>query len=109
MFRYTALGSGYYSVIVDDAVVSKHTAEREALENANCAKLANPAARVVVSHDYEVEVEFEEAPSFVDASVGQTVSVTLRSSDPDALSVSGAVLLTPLKETDVELSLEVVS
>jgi hypothetical protein len=107
LFNYTALGSGYYSVVVDGNPVSKHTAEREALENANRAKLASPLSEVRVRHDYEVEVEFTEAPSFVNANVGEILNLKLVASDPSVVSISG-LSVTPLKEADVELSVEVV-
>jgi hypothetical protein len=106
MFNYTAIGSGYYHVLVDGVAVSKHTAEREAIENSNVSKLAKPASDVRVRHDYEVEVEFSEAPSFVDASVGQILNLKLVASDPSAVSISG-LSVTPLKAADVELSVEV--
>lgn len=108
MFTYTAQQSGYFQVMLNGVVLSRHTAEREAIENANDAKLANPDADVRYSHDYEVVVGLTEQPQVVDAVVGQAVNVTLRSSDPNAVSISGQISVTPLAETDVELVPEVV-
>ena len=52
--KYTAKGGGYYRVLVDGAEVSKHLAEREALESA--ANHYRDGLEVKVIHDYEVSV-----------------------------------------------------
>jgi hypothetical protein len=105
MFNYTAIGSGYFTVLVDGIAVSKHTAEREALENANRAKIAYPTSEVRVKHDYEVEVKFEQNVPSSGITVGVPVEVTVRASDPAAVSVEGSLKVTPLADVDVVLSL----
>jgi hypothetical protein len=104
MFNYTAIGSGYYHVLVDGVAVSKHTAEREAIENSNVAKLANPAADVRYRHDYEVGVALVQAPAEADAFVGVPVKVTVKANDPAAVTVTGGLTVTPLTDADVVLS-----
>jgi hypothetical protein len=96
LFDYTAIGSGYFKVIVNDAEVSRHVTEREALERANAEELANPDADVKVRHDYEVDVDLTAAS--VDTFVGVPVRFTLRASDPAAVSISGEIVVTPLVE-----------
>jgi hypothetical protein len=55
--RLTALGSGYYRVLVDGAQVTQHTTEREASEEAVEQKLNNPNSTVFYIHDYSVTVD----------------------------------------------------
>lgn len=57
---FTARGSGYYRVFVDDVAVSQHTTEREALERATELEQADPSRDVRVEHDYIVDVEETE-------------------------------------------------
>jgi hypothetical protein len=104
VFTYTAFGQGYYEVSVDGVVVSRHIAEREALENANYAKLDNPLKTVRVKHDYEVDVALQDAPASADALVGVPVKVTVIANDPAAVTVSGSLIVTPLTDADVVLS-----
>ena len=52
--KYTAKGHGYYRVLVEGEEVSKHSAEREALESA--ANRYEEGLDVRVIHDYEVQV-----------------------------------------------------
>jgi hypothetical protein len=52
-----AQNSGYFVVTVDGVVLSNHTTEREAVEAAVNAELANPGKDVRYRHDYEVKVE----------------------------------------------------
>lgn len=54
-FLYTAVGR-YYHVYVDGEEFSKHTTEREAVENANLAIQENPGAEVFYRHIYDVRV-----------------------------------------------------
>src|SRR5690554_1981484 len=61
MFDLTAVGGGYYYVKVDGEKTSKHTQEREVIQHAQKAKLANPDARVTYTHEYEVLVELAAA------------------------------------------------
>jgi Holliday junction resolvase RusA-like endonuclease len=105
VFTYTAAGSGYFTVLVGDMVVSKHTTEREALENANRTKVAYPTSEVRVKHDYEVAVEFEQSVPSSGITVGVPVEVTVTASDPAAVSVEGSLKVTPLADVDVVLSL----
>lgn len=57
---FTARGSGYYRVFVDDVAVSQHTTEREALERATELEQEDPSRDVRVEHDYIVDVEETE-------------------------------------------------
>jgi hypothetical protein len=105
VFSYTAKGSGYFRVLVDAAVVTSHTTEREALENANLAKLAKPSAAVHVVHDYDVEVALAKGAQINDAVVGVPVSVTVMADDPTSVNVTGSLIVTPVKDADVTLRL----
>lgn len=58
----TARGSGPYVVYVNDVEYSRHTAEREALENASEALAENPSAAVRYEHEYVVDVVLVDAP-----------------------------------------------
>jgi len=57
---YTAEGGGYYGVYVDSVRVSRHIAEREALERAANEAFACDCA-VYVDHDYRVRVNVSGA------------------------------------------------
>lgn len=61
-----ARGSGPYIVYVNGGEYSRHTAEREALENATEALEADPTAEVYYVHDYTVDVTLVDAPTPVD-------------------------------------------
>lgn len=52
---FTAVGSGYYRVMLDGAQYSQHVTEREALESLANLVLADPAADAYLMHDYRVE------------------------------------------------------
>ena len=56
--KFTAVGR-YFSVYVDGSTLSRHTTEREACEKAGGAKLENPNATVLYTHEYVVNVELE--------------------------------------------------
>lgn len=58
----TAVGSGYYVVNSDGIELSRHTAEREAVERAIIYKCDHPAAKVTYRHDYEVGVDYTLPP-----------------------------------------------
>lgn len=53
----TAVGSGYYRVMVDGVQVSQHIAEREASERATNEKLNALGSEVYYDHDYRVDVD----------------------------------------------------
>lgn len=53
---FTAKRGGYFRVWVNDAQISQHTTEREALEKASEEALNAPDASVRIDHDYHVEV-----------------------------------------------------
>jgi hypothetical protein len=109
MFKYTKKRNGYFFVHLDGVLQSQLGGSEdpvEAVEKAQRVLMANPTSRVHVSHDYELLVEFEEAPSFVNANVGEILNLKLVASDPSAVSISG-LSVTPLKAADVELSVEV--
>lgn len=59
----TARGSGPYIVFVDGMEYSRHTTEREAMENATEALDDNPTASVHYTHDYTVDVRLVDAPA----------------------------------------------
>jgi hypothetical protein len=86
---YTATGGGYYEVTVDGALLSKHLTEREAIENANVAKLANPSADVRYRHNYEVVVDLNQQQQITVQPAGTPLNFVLRASDPTAVSISG--------------------
>ena len=52
----TARGSGYYRVFVNGGQISRHIAEREAIEVATEQALINKNAQIYYDHDYEVDV-----------------------------------------------------
>lgn len=60
--KLTANGSGYYVVSVNGVDVSRHTAEREAIEAAVNRELTTQADVVLYRHDYAVRVE-QDAPA----------------------------------------------
>lgn len=61
LFNLTATGGGYYRVLVGGVEVSRHTAEREAVERAVNEKRAQPAAEVSYDHSaYAVRVDHAE-------------------------------------------------
>ena len=55
--KLTAKNSGYYIVSINGVDVSKHTAEREAIESAANYERANPVNVVQYRHEYVVDVE----------------------------------------------------
>ena len=57
MVNFTAKDSGYFRVYVDGVEISKHLAEREALEALSNAVLASPTSDAYVDHDYRVEAD----------------------------------------------------
>lgn len=61
MFKLTAENSGYYYVYVEGVEVSKHVAEREAIEIAQEQKTLTPEKEVWLEHDYKVRVDKEDA------------------------------------------------
>lgn len=54
--EFTAQGSGYYIVYLNDVHYSQHTTEREACEVSGHLKRENPDGNVKYIHDYEVDV-----------------------------------------------------
>ena len=56
-FKLTAIGSGYFIVLVNGAKVSQHLSEREAIEAAANRELQLPTDVVEYYHDYRVRVE----------------------------------------------------
>jgi hypothetical protein len=60
--KLTARDSGPYVVYVDDVEYSRHTTEREAVENVTEVLAASPGARVHYSHDYTVDAVLVDAP-----------------------------------------------
>jgi hypothetical protein len=107
MFNCKSTGSGYYYVYVNGVQLpGGHDDEPQAIMKAQNAKLDNPSALVYVGRDYKLVIDLEEAPKFVDANVGQILNLKLVASDPSVVSISG-LSVTPLKEADVELSVEV--
>lgn len=61
MFKLTAENSGYYYVYVDGVEISKHVAEREAIESAQKQKEITPEKDVWLEHDYKVRVDKEDS------------------------------------------------
>ena len=62
MIDATARGQGYFKVYADDAFVSQHTQEREALERSAEILAVRPTARVYYVHEYTVDVVLSDAP-----------------------------------------------
>ena len=62
MIDATARGQGYFKVYADDAYVSQHIAEREALERCAEVLTVRPVARVYYVHEYTVDVVLSDAP-----------------------------------------------
>ena len=62
MIDATARGSGYFKAYADDAFVSQHVAEREALERCVEVLAVRPTARVYYVHEYTVDVVLSDAP-----------------------------------------------
>jgi hypothetical protein len=60
--KLTARDSGPYIVYVDDVEYSRHTTEREAVENVTEALAESPTARVFYRHDYTVDAALVDAP-----------------------------------------------
>lgn len=56
---FTAKDQGYFGVMLDGALKSRHSQEREAMESATRLAIANPNATVAYYHDYEVKVTVE--------------------------------------------------
>jgi hypothetical protein len=59
MISLTAQNSGYYYVIVDGEDISKHVAEREAIESSLNIKTLNPEKEVRYEHRYVTDVDIE--------------------------------------------------
>lgn len=56
MIDATARGGGYFDLFVNGVEVSRHTAEREAIERGSEYLAADPAAPVWYAHDYVVDL-----------------------------------------------------
>jgi len=55
--QFTGVGGAYWQVMVDGVQFSQHSAEREAWENADEARWANPGAVIEVIHNARYTVK----------------------------------------------------